>query len=162
MINKDEKNILNLLKIGPFFVILFSLLITYVMIENNNQNFENEIERAKEDSLHQKKELIKKEVDKVLSLIENEKQLTIKKLKGNIKQRVYTAHTIATSIYNENRDKPDNQIKKMIKDALRNVRFYDNRGYFFIYDMKGTNVLHPILTNFEKKNLLDFQDSKSK
>ena len=74
---KDENKILNLIKIGPFFVILFSIIITYVMIENNNQNFEDEIERVKEDSLHIKKELIKNEINKVLSLIKNEKQLTI-------------------------------------------------------------------------------------
>lgn len=160
MDNKAENKILNLIKVGPFFVILFSILITYVMIENNNQNFEKEIERVKEDSLYQKKESIKNEIDKVLSLIENEKQLSRKKLKENIKERVYTAHTIATSIYNQNRDKSDKQIKQMIKETLRSIRFYDNRGYFFIYDMKGKNVLHPMFPHLEEKILLDFHDSK--
>lgn len=44
------------------------------------------------------------------------------------------------------------------KEALRNVRFEGN-GYFFIYDMRGTNVLLPTLPEREGKNFLNAQDS---
>lgn len=160
MLYKSEKRILNLMKIGPFFVILFSLLITLLIIENNNQLFEEEIKHIKESSIKEKKELIQREVQRLFTFISNEKKSTINRIKINNKTRVREAHTIAISIFERNKHKSKKEIIKLIKDALRNIRFNKGRGYFFVFELNGTNILHPILPHLEGKNLWDFKDVK--
>ena len=81
-------------------------------------------------------------------------------LQNELKQALSNAHNIATTIYNENRHKGDAVVIKLIKDALRNIRFNDDRGYFFIYERKGKNILHPKLPHFEGKDFWNYQDSK--
>jgi PAS domain S-box-containing protein len=56
--------------------------------------------------------------------------------------------------------KSDKEIQKMIREALRPLVFNNGRGYFFIYDMQGNNVLLPFSPHLEGKNLWNFQDSK--
>jgi len=160
MVNKDEKKILNLIKILPVFIIVFSIIVTYIIISDNNTKFELEIKKIQIDSENQKKELIKNEVERVYQFIENEENETEKRIKANIKQKIYEAHAIATSIYINNKSKSKKEITKLIKDALRVIRFNNNRGYFFIYETTGKNILHPVLTHIEGKNLWNFQDTK--
>jgi len=79
---------------------------------------------------------------------------------GKNKRKTNNAYKIMNNIYNKNRDKTDNEIQSMIFDALRETRFNDGRGYFFIYTTNGTNMMHPILPELEGKNLWDFKDKK--
>ena len=158
--NKDEQKILNFIKIFPLTIICFSIIVTYLIISDNNNKFEFEIEKIQIESKNQKKELIKSEVTRVYQLIENEENETIERIKSNIKQHVHDAHTIATSIYNNNKNKPKDEVIKIIKDALRDIRFNDNRGYLFVYDTNGKNILLPVSTHLEGTNLYDYQDTK--
>lgn len=48
----------------------------------------------------------------------------------------------------------------MVIDALRDIRFNDGRGYFFLYETNGTVIMLPTLTHLEGKNLWDTQDVK--
>lgn len=162
MLKNDENKIIRILKLSPIFVIIVSVFISYFIIQINNHRFEKEILLIKKDAIETRKKEIKNEVQKVYDLILNEKNNEEKNIKNNIKNHVYEAYTIATSIYKHNTDKPKHVIASMIKDALRDIRFNDGRGYFFIYDLKGVNIMHPILPKLEGKNLLHIQDNHGK
>ena len=58
MISSDEKKILTLIKILPLFIIVFSIIITYILISNKNSKFEQEIINLKTDSINKTKKLI--------------------------------------------------------------------------------------------------------
>jgi len=154
----NEQKILNLIKITPLFIIVFAFIISFIIINENNNNFQEEIQKIKINSLEEKKRIVKREVQRVYDLIKSEKNLAIKKLKKDIKERVYEAHSIAKSIYNNNQDKSKKEIVKLITDTLRDIRFNNDRGYFFIFDLNGKNILHPILTHLQEENLLDLKD----
>lgn len=47
--------------------------------------------------------------------------------------------------------------KEKAKEILRTMRFADD-GYFFIYDSKGVNHMHPMKPQLEGKNLYSFKD----
>jgi len=160
MLNKDELKILRTVKLGPLFVIIFSVIVIFIMIQNNNIQFSKEIQKIKEESILEKKQLVKREVERVYDFIYSEKKQTVQRIKENIKNRVREAHSIATAIYQNNLDKKPEQIKKLINDTLRAIRFNKGRGYFFVYETNGINVMHPILHNIQGKNLWDFQDVK--
>jgi len=68
---------------------------------------------------------------------------------------------VMDNIYNENKSsKTKGEIKKLIKDALRPIRVYSGRGYYFIVSMDGTEELFPVEPQYEGENLMDLQDLK--
>jgi PAS domain S-box-containing protein len=110
--------------------------------------------------LAQQKELIKKEVIKGIDLINHEKQKSERLTREKIRARIYQAASIADSIYQHNKDRygPD-QVRNMILDALRPIRFDEGRGYFFAIRTDGLVILNAAKPDLEGKNLLQLQDS---
>ncbi|HCM47946.1 MAG TPA: hypothetical protein DIS98_10740, partial [Colwellia sp.] len=45
------------------------------------------------------------------------------------------------------------EIKLLISDALRDIRFNKGRGYFFVYQSDGLSVMHPILPQLKHQYL---------
>jgi len=160
MTNKEEVKIFRIVKLMPIFVILISLFSIYILYKNNQVHLTEEVERLTAQVMLEKENVMKNEVLRVYDHIKAQKRLTAAKMQANLKERVQEAHTILSSIYNNNRDKSDQQIKKLITDTLRDLRFNGKRGYFFIYETNGVNVMHPILPHLQGKNLWDFKDIK--
>ncbi|RXJ93602.1 histidine kinase [Malaciobacter molluscorum] len=161
MLRKSEKRLLQLIKYAPIiFIISLSLLITYILLLNNQAYYKKEIRKIETSFTHQKKEEIKLEVEKFYQYIIYQKNKSEDKLKHELKERVNEAYNIAHNIYLENKDKDKKIILKMIKDALRNIRFNGGRGYYFIHDIKGNNLLYPLNQNLENKNYINLKDKK--
>lgn len=160
MLNKEEINILRTVKLAPLFILVLSLIAIFFIYQNNNHRFNREVESVRADSILEKTILIKNEVLKVHDLITNEKAQSIRKIKTSLQERVREAHAIASSIYRNNQHKSEQEIKLLISDALRDIRFNKGRGYFFIYQSDGVSVMHPIMPHIQNTNLWDFQDIK--
>jgi len=67
---------------------------------------------------------------------------------------------VAAAIYQKNPDKSGQEVTELIVNALRNVRFNDGRGYFFIYKTDGLSVMHPLLPEMEGSIQSDLTDSR--
>lgn len=160
MLKDEEIKILKLIKLVPIFVMVLFFIVLYMMLQNNNKVFEEETKHIETHVLKEQKEKIKREVERVHNFIVTKRALNESKIKKNVQEYVEVAYSIASSVYEKNKLKSKAEIKKLIKDALREIRFNDNRGYFFIYDLKGTNILHPISPHLENTNLLSLQDEK--
>ncbi len=157
----SEKNLLLLIKIVPITVIvLFSMVATYFAIKENTLDYNQKLIAVQQDVYKEAKQRIKEEVLRVHDTINFEKSTTTEQLKHSIKQRVYEAHSILTRIYNENKTKNTVQIKKIMKDALNDIRFNHGRGYYFLYEMNGKNILLPPNKALEGKSFWNFKDAK--
>ena len=117
-------------------------------------------EKLRTTFLAQQKQLIKKEVTKVIDLINHEKQKSERLTREKIRTRVYQAASIADSIYQHNKDRygPD-EVQNLILDALRPIRFDEGRGYFFAIRTDGLVILNAAKPALEGKNLLQLRDS---
>ena len=161
IIENDEKKLLFAIKTIPLCVFLFIAIIgTVIVLYVHKTNFNNEINKVKNVYLKSEKEFVKQEIIKIHNNIQNEKELTEEKLKINIKDKVYEAYSIVNNIYKQNNTKSQKEIIKMATDSLRDVRFNDNRGYFFMYKMDGTTLLLPTKKSLEGTNLIDLKDAK--
>ena len=160
-IAEDEKKLLFAVKIIPL-VIFFCLavIVTLLALYIHKTNYNNEIEKVKSEYFKNEKEILKQEVIKIHNNIQNEKELTEEHLKSNIKSKVNEAYAVMNNIYRQNKTKSKEEILKLIKDALRDIRFNDNRGYYFMYKMDGTNLLLPTLPDLEGENFIKFKDAK--
>ena len=106
---------------------------------------------------------LKNRVELIEQQIQYKKASTEVRPKESIKSRVYEAHAIAESIYANNVGKiDDSAIQKLIVETLRNIRFNQGRGYYFIDTLEGDCVLFPTRSSEEGKNILHYQDIKGK
>jgi len=161
MNDKNEKIILQIIKYTPpFFIILLGIIVSFTLFENNKKLFEKEKVLAKKQFIQNNKDYVKEEVKKLTSYIKNEQNQTEQKLKNNLKNRVNEAYAIAMNIYKQNKHLGEKRVTKLIKDALRDIRFNNNRGYFFIYSFDYECILLPINPKMEGKNFYNYKSSK--
>ncbi|WP_293264634.1 EAL domain-containing protein [Neptunomonas sp.] len=80
-------------------------------------------------------------------------------LMANAKNQVDQAYSVALSIFRQlNGSRPEAEIKTVIREALRYIRFSNGRGYVFIDDMDGRCILLPTAPQLEGQSLWDTQD----
>ena len=164
----SEKKILNIIRFGAIIpILIFSCIITYILIDKKNEELKNEIDSIKSEYLERNKTNVKKEVDRVVDSINYEINKSEESLKFLLKEKVYEAHSIATNIYKEESDFIKNgpthsqdHIFETIKNALGGMIYNNGRGYIFIDDRNGVNLLQPLNKDIEGQNLLEYTDAK--
>jgi len=157
----NEQNLIKLVRTIPTIaVVIFSILATYFMIQDQINQYNKDIKYTKETFISEQKQIIKNEVLRVTRQIQYQKDFAEENLKKNLEDKTNMAYNIAVNIYNENKSKTKDEIKKLIKDAIRTIRFNDGRGYFFIYTMDGKNILLPPSPKMEDTNMWNLQDKK--
>ena len=157
---KQEEQILKIIKYTPsIFILITAFLVTLFFYNENKKIFDMEKVQIENEYFFNNEEVIKSEVSNAINLIQHFQTTTEEELKKNIKARVYEAYNIVDNIYKSLKDSKSNEeILKIINKTLSNVRFNDNRGYFFIYDINGTNVSNPIDKSFEGNNFFEYED----
>jgi two-component system cell cycle sensor histidine kinase/response regulator CckA len=138
-------------------------LVGYFWIINEYERFKEEEVTLRVDYVKTQENLIKNETDKVIDYIEYKKSQAETRLKQNIRNRTNEAHDIATNLYNQHRaTKNPDELKKIIKDALRPIRYNNQRGYYFITRLDGVEILFADRPEMEGLNLIDMKDTHGK
>tara|TARA_R110001583_G_scaffold8952_2_gene42235 strand:+ start:10256 stop:12772 length:2517 start_codon:yes stop_codon:yes gene_type:complete len=159
-ITQDLK-LLRLIKvIPPIIVVAFAVWVNFIVINNNKIKLDAELSTFHKNFIDTEKEAIKTQINQLYQQINYEKSSTEAILKTDIKARIYEAHSIATTIYQQHKNLPEAQVTKLITDALRSIRFNQGRGYYFIYKTTGANVMHPVVPSMEGTSKWDFQDTR--
>jgi two-component system, NtrC family, sensor kinase len=161
MIFENEKKLLKIIKYTPtIFVLSITIFILAISFFENKKKFEKDKEKIRFEYTQKNQEIIKQRVYEVYNYIKREQEYTELELKKTLKEAIDTAYNIADNIYKNNPNKSNDEIKKLIIDALRNVRFNSGRGYYFIYENSGKNVLLPHNRELEGKDFWNYQDAK--
>lgn len=162
MEHKNEKQLLLVIKYALPILILFlsAMIITFLYYENKIQ-FENIKKNTEIEFIKHQKHVIKNQVENLYNYIVSEQKETENKLKDSLIKRTKEAHTIATNIYNQyKKTHSKEELTLMIRTALKDIRFNNDRGYFFVYDKKAINIIHPLLPHLEGKSLINYKDTK--
>ncbi|BAK71144.1 sensor histidine kinase [Aliarcobacter butzleri] len=155
-----EEQFLKIIKVMPsVFVVVFSLFVILFLYFENKKTFNKERKEIEQKYILKNKEIIKEEVLRIFTFTKQLQKNTEEELKQNVKNRVYEAHEMATNIYEKYKTtKSKQEIFQYIKVALSGIRFNEGRGYFFIDDIYGNKLSHPIDTSIEGKNFLNYTD----
>ena len=148
-----------------FFSLLFLLLVASVILQvtTYNRSLETNVENMRSSYIAQQRQLVKREVLRVVEIINYRRSLREQKTKEIVKERVYEAFSIAQNIYEQNLStKTPAQIKQMILDALRPIRFAQGTGYYFITRLDGVSALFADKPELERGSLLEVQDPNGK
>ncbi|MCJ8298349.1 MAG: cache domain-containing protein, partial [Pseudomonadales bacterium] len=116
--------------IGISFLIIAGIFGYFLFKEN--LSYENRLQTLDREIQQQQKQQIRAEVEKAREFIEHMNSQAEEQLKQQARSAVEQAHSIATSLYNKHRTLlQPSEIKELIKTALRDVRFFNGRGYYF-------------------------------
>ena len=154
---KQTRSYVNIVKNAALTAII-STAIIFILLHGYFEfvKFSARAEKIESAYISSQKKLIKQEVNKVTDYIEVRRATIEQRVKQKIKTRVYEAHSIASNIYKEFNGKlPDKEVKKLIIEALRPLRFFNGSGYFYINSVNGVSKLHPLLPNIEGKNRIE-------
>ena len=142
------------------FVVVTIIAFGAIWIAREWQEFIETSTRLRAGYTESQKVLIKWEVDQAVSEIRYQNARAESRLRHTIKQRVDEAHAIALHLCEMYRGvTPDAEIQRLIKEALRPIRFNSGRGYYFIVGFDGIEQLFADKPEMEGKNLLDLQDT---
>ncbi|PHR28724.1 MAG: hypothetical protein COA36_05340 [Desulfotalea sp.] len=127
-----------------------SILLLLLAIFTIGFNTYTKITEAKQHAQHmrshyikEQRQLIKFEVDRVVTLIDYEMDRHLNKAQNIVKARVLKAYSIANDIYEQNKNtKSEKEIKQIIIDTLGPIRFDNGSGYYFIINFKGAHQLN--------------------
>jgi len=159
---RQHTNLTKYIKLrGVIFIVGIVISITALDIYEHYHDFKLNSDRIRADHIAIQKQLIQNEVKHAVDFITYEKEQSEILTKKKIKSRVYDAHSIAQNIYSQNKKaKSKAEIQKMIKDALRPIRFACGSGYFFATSMDGVEILSADHPEIEGLNILDWQDTR--
>ncbi|MDM8515433.1 cache domain-containing protein [Desulfobacterales bacterium HSG16] len=161
--SKNQSITKNLLLCMLLIIFLSISVFGYFWISEEYRHFYYESAFFRKKYVESEKMSIKNEVEKAINFIEYKKSLSEKRLKQDIKNRVYEACDIATNLFDQYQDiLSEAEIKKLITNALRPVRFNDRRGYYFVTDFNGIEHLFADRPELEGKNLIDMRDTEGK
>lgn len=140
-------------------VLLISLIVSGYFLFALQKQKQQQLEGLEQEILEQQEELLVSELEATVSYIQYMRTRTEQVLKDQSKVFVDQAVTVAEAIYEQSKGKlPDAEIKKLIQESLREVRFFDGRGYLFIDDLDGMCILLPTAPHLEGSSLLDNRD----
>ena len=160
----NEKALINTIRYGAIIIIImFSIFITNIFIKEKNKDFEMELQKIEEDYISKNKITIENIVNKIYSIIEVEKKIEEDEVKESIKERVNEVYSIIDGIYKQTIKDPNyskEKTIKLIKESLRNMRFNDDLGYIFIYELDGKNILNSQYPENEGQNHWNYKDAR--
>ena len=140
-----------------FFVFVFALWTYFDIITQ----YKETSKVISEQIIKEKKLLLKGVTDNVINYINYNYNLTEKNLKQTIKEETFQALSILNSLYEKYYNKlPEKESISLIRDTLRSIRYKNNIGYFFAFDLNGIEQVFADRPELEGKNIINIKDAK--
>jgi|WetSurMetagenome_2_1015567.scaffolds.fasta_scaffold19012_2 signal transduction histidine kinase/CheY-like chemotaxis protein len=157
---KDKGSLVRTIFAGMICIAVVSiLLLGTLMVHNEYMDFNRDSQKLRDEFMVGQKSTIKIEVDKAVDYVEYFKSNSRKVLKNSLKSDTDQAYDIAINIYKVNKGvKNMNEIKKMVKDALRSIRLNKDSGSFLAVGLDGIVQLSPNKSEMEGLNLFGAND----
>jgi len=159
-----KKNLTRWIVFLPAVAVFVTFLIFIaIMITTEQRQYEKSLELARQTYVRNSRAQAKERIDKLVDYINTNENFLVKESKEEIKNIVKLAHTIIFDTYMENPKLPREMMLEKIRLKLRDMRFFEDlSGYYFVYDLNGTNVMHGADKSLEGQNLINLQDAKGK
>ncbi|MGB1237659.1 MAG: bifunctional diguanylate cyclase/phosphodiesterase [Pseudomonadales bacterium] len=132
-------------------IVIFTIVGVFgYFLLSDNLAYKQQLQRLNMEIEQQQKLQIRAEVKRAREYIDHIGNTAKLQLEQQSRDAVERAHAIANSIYQQQRDNtPAAEIQQNIKAALRNVRFFNGRGYHFILTRSAKTVMLPPVPKME-------------
>jgi len=141
-------------------ICLLTFSLAYYLLKSKYEDFVVQSKLQEIKLLEYQKQLLESEVDRSISFIDYKKSLLHNKLKSDLAEKVNEVLSLVDTIYHKNRNRKSlPEIKNIVKETLRPLRYNHGEGYYFAGSLDGIIQLYPTHRERENTNALDLQDS---
>ncbi|USD42168.1 EAL domain-containing protein [Vibrio sp. SCSIO 43135] len=159
MYKVSDVKLVKIVRYFPFLIVsMFVLALVVLLTHHNQQKTRILVDGLRADFIASQKAAVQQRVDAIIDKMNFEHAQTVNILESDIRTRVLEAHQIVQHIYESNRELRKSEITQRIYQALKPIRFNQQRGYFFVFTMQGVNVLHPLLPQIEGQSKIGLKD----
>lgn len=129
---------------GAVFLVGLAALLIVIDVVDSYLEFRNSAERTRAYFVEHQKQLIKREVLRTVDLVRRFRENLLSEMRQRVKEKTDEAYAMAFNIVrNYVATRSQRELRDMIIDVFKPVRFEGGRGYLFIVDTKGRFVLFP-------------------
>ena len=142
-------------------VVALVLILGGIEVVHEYSRYRMEVDALWGQQVETRKKQLETQVAEAVSYIEFKKTQVRARVQGSLESRVRDAHGVVCHLYEISKGSHSKQeLRSLAREALRQQRFNNGRGYFFIFDMDGTVQLHAARPELEQKNLLVKRDGE--
>ncbi len=125
------------------------------------ENVSADLQRFKQTALQRHKDELKDLTDSIWSIIKAKyDQSKIENVGVLLKNRTKELESMAYEIFYKNQHTmPREKLKRKIINFIKNYRYNNGAGYFWITDFKPVMVMHPLMPELDNKYMGNFHDS---
>jgi diguanylate cyclase (GGDEF)-like protein/PAS domain S-box-containing protein len=156
-LHNQAKSLIRYQSIGIICIVLFIVagIFSYFLFKDN-YTYKNRLEALSEQIQLEHKQKIQLEVQNAKEYISFKNSQAEGQLMQQAKAAVEQAYSIANGIYQQKKaDTSDELIKDLIIAALRDLRFFNGRGYYFIDELDSLVIMLPPFPHLEGTRFLD-------
>ncbi|WP_299180696.1 EAL domain-containing protein [uncultured Neptuniibacter sp.] len=148
---------------GVFSLLIITLVSVYgYFTYSEHARFNSHLKEFSAQVLEQQKARIKTEAENAAEFVEKKFLDAEAQLKAQAKFEVERALLVVKTLYHQNKGKmSEGELKQLIVETLRPIRFFSGRGYLFIDDLDGNSVLLPTKPEYEGKSFLEDERTNS-
>ena len=156
----DERQIFRLqLFSSAVIVAVMALALGGLLIAQARSEYGASIRAVEEQETQAVEEELVHEVEAAKAFLATMQTTTEEVLRRQIQDQVDQAYAMANAIYlREHGRLAEPEVKRLIVEALRPIRFFNGRGYYFVDGMDGQCLLLPINPTLEGTSLLNSRD----
>lgn len=158
----EEKNLTKWIVILPIVsVIITAIIFVSTGIKNKTDSLKKEIITEQITLVKEHKQKAYEQVRRLVSFLKDMEELQKNQAREDVKNMVHLSLAMIKHIYKTNKNLSDEKILEEVKSNLRDIRFWDGTGYFFIHTLDGKSVLLPPFPSLENKSSINWKDAKN-
>ncbi|MBI5013864.1 MAG: cache domain-containing protein [Deltaproteobacteria bacterium] len=136
-------------------------LVGYLWVSGEYRRFDDEEARLRADTVEARKDRVVREVERALNFVDFKRSQTEERVRDGLRARVREAHGVAAHLCRTYQGRvSDPELRALVREALRPLRFNKGRGYFFATSLDGIEQLFADRPEMEGRNLLDMRDTR--
>lgn len=152
----SEKNIA---KVSFLYAIIIVGVMTFstgaLLIAKKINTLKTDLVKIEQDFISRQKDELDKNISELASRLDHRRRNMEVALEKRLKHRVEEALTIADNIYQSmGGELSTEDLTRVIREAIRPIRFSEEQGYFFILTLDGVAILYPSKPGAEGTNFL--------
>lgn len=144
--------------VSAIVIVMLIAIVSYFIV-NDRHYYHQQLDKLQQNFLAEQYLRLSDELDDAENFIQISNTNAEELLQQESQNQVRQTLSIMRSIYDQkNRTMPEAELKQLLIESVRDLRFFNGRGYIFIDDMKGVCILLPTAPGLEGTSLYDNQD----
>jgi len=158
---KSKNFLLPILSLVILSIISITFISTYLNISMFIKHMDKQIEQTKKTYLEKQKNTIHKNVHSINDSIKFQITTIEDKLKKVLADKINIALKVTQHIYDTHKDQYNTkELKDKIIQYLGAMQFNNDRGYYFIHDLKTNKIIGHPLKKYINKDMTNFKDKR--